>query len=254
MAARRRADEIVYAEIAHRRAHPDDGDDVLAALLAAQDDEGGPALSDEELRDQVVSLIAAGYETTSAGVAWTVHGMLSHPHTWARVREEMARVVGDDALTAEHLLAMPYLDAVVNESLRLWPPGPVSGRKAIDDFEYAGTTIPGGRLVLYSQFVTHRDPSLWPDPLAFRPERWDPSTPGYREPKPYSFLPFGGGYRRCIGFALATMEIKVLVAELVRRVELAGLRDDIEPFGISTMMPKGGVPVRVTARTSVEVA
>lgn len=240
MAGRRKADEIVFAEIAERRAGGEGGDDVLAALIHARDDDG--ALTDQEVRDQVVSLIAAGYDTTSAGLGWTVHAVYSRPDVLAAARAEVATVVADDEpLTAEHLAALPYLGAVVSESLRLWPPGPLSGRRAIDAFDHAGHRIPGGSLVLYSPYVTHRLPELWPDPERFLPERWIAGSPHHREPVPYSFVPFGGGYRRCIGFALATMEITAALAELVRRVDLRPHAPEPEPTGIVTMAPKGGV-------------
>jgi cytochrome P450 len=246
MAARRRADEIVFAEIAERRARGEGGDDVLAALIHAQDDAG--ALTDQEVRDQVISLIAAGYDTTSAGIAWAVHALYSRPDVLDAARSEVAKVVGDGPLTADHLADMPYLGAVVSESLRLWPPGPLSGRRAIDDFELAGHRIPGGSLVLYSPYLTHRVPELWPEPEQFLPERWIPGSPAHREPVPYSFVPFGGGYRRCIGFALATMETTAMLAELVRRVDLRPHARRLEPTGLVTMAPRGGVVCTVDPR------
>ena len=246
MAARRRADEIVFAEIAERRDRPDDGGDVLAALLDAQ--EQGERLTDQEVRDQVISLIAAGYDTTSAGIAWAVHALYSRPDVLDAARAEVAEVVGDDPLTADHLADLPYLGAVVSESLRLWPPGPLSGRRAIESFDFAGHRIPGGRLVLYSPYVTHRLPDLWPEPERFLPERWIPGSPHHREPVPYSFVPFGGGYRRCIGFALATMETTAMLAELVRRVDLRPHARELEPVGLVTMAPKGGVVCTVAPR------
>jgi cytochrome P450 len=248
MAARRRADEIVFAEIAARRARPDGGGDVLAALLAAQD-EGVDPLTDQEVRDQVISLIAAGYDTTSAGVAWAVHATYSRPDVLAAARAEVAEVVGDDRLTADHLASMPYLGAVVSESLRLWPPGPLSGRRAVDDFDLAGHRIPGGSLVIYSPYLTHRLPELWPEPERFLPERWIAGSPAHHEPVPYSFVPFGGGYRRCIGFALATMETTAMLAELVRRVDLRPHAGQLEPTGLVTMAPKAGVVCTVAAGT-----
>jgi cytochrome P450 len=246
MAARRRADEIVFAEIAARRARLDGGGDVLAALLDAQD-EGVDPLTDQEVRDQVISLIAAGYDTTSAGVAWAVHATYSRPDVLAAARAEVAEVAGDDRLTADHLASMPYLGAVVSESLRLWPPGPLSGRRAVDDFELAGHRIAGGSLVIYSPYLTHRLPELWPEPERFLPERWIAGSPAHREPVPYSFVPFGGGYRRCIGFALATMETTAMLAELVRRVDLRPHAQQLEPTGLVTMAPKAGVVCTVAA-------
>ena len=134
----------------------------------------------------------------------------------------------------------PHLDRVVNESLRLWPPGFISGRRATNDFEFEGHTVPGGSIVLYSAYVTQRMPELWPDPDRFLPDRWIDL-----EVDPYAFAPFGGGYRRCIGFSFATQELKVLLVEVLRRVEMTGLRPAVEPTGVAAISPKGGVPVRI---------
>jgi len=240
--ARQAVDELVFAEIEARR-RGDRGEDVLSWLLDAADPEGdGARLTDEEVRDQVISLIAGGYATTSAAVGWTVWAALANAGVWERVRAE----VGETALTAETLRSLTYLDGVVNESLRLWPPGVAGGRQVLEPFDALGIRIPAGPIALYSPYVTQRMPDLWPDPLAFRPERWDKDAPGYAEPAPLSFVPFGAGPRRCIGFALAIMEIKVVLAELVRRTDLELLTTQ-EPGGVGvvSMHPRGGVPVRV---------
>lgn len=242
--ARRRTDELVFAEIARRRAeNTAGGDDVLSWLMEASDPEGdGARLSDQEVRDQVVSLIAAGYETTSAAVGWTVWASLANPGVWERLRAE----VGDDAITPERLRTMTYLDGVVSESLRLWPPGAVAGRKLLCDIEAAGFHIPARAIALYSPYATQRMAACWPDPLAFRPDRWDKDAPGYVEPTPLSYVPFGAGPRRCLGFAFALTEIKVLIGEVVRAVDF-DLLDTAEPAGesIASLRPKGGVHVRV---------
>jgi cytochrome P450 len=238
--ARRQADELINAEIAWRRAHGGNGgDDVLSWLLE------DASLDDGELRDQVVSLIAAGYETTSSAMGWCVASALTQPDVWKRARAEVEQVVGAEAVTPEALRALRYCEGVVQETLRLFAPGPFAGRGVVRDFEFQGYRVPAGSLVLYSSFVTSRLPELWPEPDRFLPERWDPDQPGYREPEPYSSLPFGGGYRRCIGFAFATLELKAMFVQLVRRVDLELLRRP-RMAGLSTLYPEGGVPVRVT--------
>jgi hypothetical protein len=244
-AARRGTDDLVFAEIATRRREGvGEGSDVLSWLLAASDPEGdGGRLTDQEVRDQVVSLIAAGYETTSAAVGWTLWAALANPGVWERLRAE----VGDEAITPDRLRAMTYLDGVVSESLRLWPPGAVAGRHLLEPIDAAGVCIPAGVIALYSPYVTQRLPEFWPDPLAFRPERWDKADPSYVEPVPLSYVPFGAGPRRCLGFAFALTEIKVLVAETVRMVDLELLaRDEPQHESVTSMRPKGGVQVRVT--------
>lgn len=247
MRARRAVDDIVYAEIESRRATPTDDGDVLSALVAAQED-GEHPLTDQEVRDQVISLIAAGYDTTTAGVAWTIHAAFSRPEVRDRARAEVGAIAGDAPLTVESLASMPYLAGVVSESLRLWPPAAFGGRYAVEDVPFAGHVIPAGSTVVFSQYVTHRDPAHWPDPLRFDPERWVEGAPSYRPPEPLTYLPFGGGYRRCIGFALAALEIKAILAELLRRVDLTLLDDELTPSGLATMSPKEGVRATVRPR------
>jgi cytochrome P450 len=244
MAARERVDRHVRAEIEKRRAKPDDRGDVLDALLWSCD-HTGDKLADLEVRDQVISLIASGYDSSSSAAGWAVYALLTHSEVYDRVRDEVARVAGDEVLTADHLDAMSYVGWTVSEILRLYTPGVLTGRTAVESFEFAGHVVPEGTKVLYSQYVTHRLPELWPEPQVFRPERWNPSAPGYREPVPYSFVPFGGGYRQCIGFAFAELELKALIAELARRTELSSVGGAVQPTGVATMWPKGGVPVAV---------
>jgi cytochrome P450 len=238
----RAADRVIQEEVDRRRARGIDADehpDVLSALLVGADDE---QLTDAEVLDQVRSLIAAGYDTTSGAAAWIVHELGRHPEVVDRLRDEVGGVLGDRPPTLDDLRRLPTVDGVVREVLRLWPPGFVAGRRAIDDFEVAGHRVPGGTMVLYSAYVTGRDPELWPDPDRFDPGRWAPGAP---EPAPYSFVPFGGGARRCIGFALATLELQVLVTRLAQRARWRLERPDTRPVGIATAVPKGGVPVTV---------
>jgi cytochrome P450 len=236
--AMRALDGVIYDEIHRRRTSPGDEADLLTALLAASDD--GDGLSDEEIRDQVVSLIAAGFETTSAFATWTVFALLRHPAVLERVRAEVG-AAGPGPVTHEALAQMPYLDDVLDESLRLHGPAPISARYAPDGFTFAGYRVRPKTRVLFSPFVTHRLPQHWDDPLAFRPERWQEGE----RPPGHVFAPFGGGYRRCIGFAMAPLEVKVIVVELVRRLDLELLTTDPKPAGLASMYPKDGLRVRV---------
>jgi cytochrome P450 len=246
MAARERVDRRVRAEIDKRRAEPDDRGDVLDALLGSCD-HVGDRLADLEVRDQVISLIASGYDSSSTAAGWAIYALLTNSRVYDRIRDEVARIAGDKVLTADLLGEMDYVGWTVDEILRLYTPGVLTGRTATEDVEFAGHTIPRGSKVLYSQYVTHRLPDLWPEAEVFRPERWDPSALGYREPVPFSFVPFGAGYRRCIGYAFAELELRALIAELARRTELSLIGDQVQPTGVATMWPKGGVPVAVRA-------
>ena len=245
--AARAVDAIVLDEIRRRRHEGVDATaspDTLSALLAAADEaEGSDApLTDAELCDQIRSLIAAGYDTTSSAAAWLVHGLGANPAAFARLRTQVRDTIGDRAPTIDELRTMPLVDGVVRETLRLWSPAAFSGRRAVDDFELYGYRIPGGSMVMYSPYITHRLPEVWGDPLVFRPERWETG-----EPEPFSFVPFGGGYRKCIGFALATLELQVLAVRLAQRVDWRLERPGVRGAGIANFAPKGGLPITVGA-------
>jgi cytochrome P450 len=237
--ARRQADAIVDAEMARRRASGDLGGDVLGVLL-------GTDLTDEERRDQVVSLIAAGYDTTSAAVAWTVLELLRAPGVWDEAKAEVDAHLGARPPEADDLRAMPYTAAVVNEALRLHPPAVLSGRRASSDFEFKGHTIAEGSIVIFSPSVTQRMPEHWGDDAdRFRPERWLEG-----DPAPFTFIPFGGAYRKCIGFALALTEVQVIVVRLLQRTSLRLAEPDrlVRGVGLSATRPEGGVEVVVAER------
>ncbi|MEY2590030.1 MAG: hypothetical protein QOJ67_2014 [Acidimicrobiaceae bacterium] len=244
-AAASAVDELILGEIARRRREGVDAiasPDTLSALLVAADevDGGEEPLADAELCDQIRSLIAAGYDTTSSAAGWLVHALGSNPSVLAALRNEVRDTIGDRPPTVDDLRAMPLVDGVVRETLRLWPPGVVSGRTAIDDFEVLGYRIAGGSTVLYSPYITHRLPEVWGDPEEFRPERWQDG-----EPVPYSFVPFGGGYRKCIGFSLATLELQVLAVRLAQQVSWTLDQPTARPSGVATFVPKGGVPITI---------
>lgn len=231
LAAKAEVDARVYEEIAYRRAHPDEvGADVLSGLVDAVDEDGG-RLSDLEIRDQVISLIAAGYETTSAAMGWLVHELVNAPELWQRAK------------------GAPYNDPLVanlvSETLRLHPPAVLSGRYVATEFEFAGERIPVGTQLIISPFVTHRLAEIWPEPKRFDPDRWDPERPGYHKPTPAEFLPFAAGPHRCIGATFATVELQVILSRLLERVTLSPVQQRIEPIGYGAMRPRYGVQVHV---------
>lgn len=247
MAGKRASDELILAEIARLRAG--DGDDrVLAALVRGRDDDGS-GLTDIEVRDQVVGLISAAFETTSAAMSWVVYTLHTNRGTWDRARDEVANVLGDRPPAADNLPKLVYLNGVVQEALRLRPPAPVSVRVPVEDFTFDGHTIKAGRLVFYSPYVTHRLAEIWPEPERFLPERWDRENPAYRKPGPHEFLPFGGGPHRCVGSSLATTGLTVMLARLLARVEIDLEPGPVVPHGYTTMRPRDGLPARVTSST-----
>ncbi|MCA1616587.1 MAG: cytochrome P450, partial [Acidobacteria bacterium] len=209
--ARARLDAIIYRIIAERRAAEEDAGDLLSMLMQARDEEGdGAGMTDEQLRDEVMTLILAGHETTANALAWTWHLLAQHPAVETRLHAELDEVLGKGARppAVEDLPALRYTEMVFSESMRLHPPAWTVGRLAVRDYTAGGYTIPAGSLVLVSQFVMHRDPRFWPDPLRFDPERW---TPEAKESRPqYSYFPFGAGARRCVGEGFAWMEGSLL--------------------------------------------
>ena len=245
LAARAAVVTRVMREIAEREDDPEPHDDVLAMLMQSRDEDGG-GLTDVELQDQVISLIAAGYETTSAALAWAVQAVLGDDTVRERARHEVRTVLGDGPLTADALQRLTYLDNVVSETLRLYPPAVMSARKVATEFTFEGRRIPRGTMVLYSPYVTHRLPEVWPEPERFRPERWDPADPGHRAPTPATFLPFGGGPHRCIGAGFATTGIKVVLARLLHRVEAELTGGPARPTSITAMRPRRGIQVEIT--------
>lgn len=241
MAARARIDQVVYAEVARaREVGPDDSVNVLSTLVHGWDDRGS-GLSDLEVRDQVVSLIAAGYETTSGAMAWLVHSVGSDPDLQRRLRAELDAATGGAALTAAALRDLPLLAATVTETLRLYPPAAISARHVAQGFDFAGHRVAAGSLLVYSPYVTHRDPDIYDDPLTFAPERW---LDGARRP-PHEYLPFGGGSHRCIGSAMATTELSVMLARLLARGTFAVEEQRVRATSFAAMRPRDGMRIRL---------
>ncbi len=230
-ASRRSFDAALDAEIDRRRSRiRGDRDDVLGVLLET------PDLTREELRDQVVSLIGAGYDTTTATASWLVLRAAPAPTVWSRLRAEAVAVAVDEA--------RPYADAVVHESLRIHPAGAYAPRLVAQTFALGPYRVRRGSLIAWSPLLVGRDPDTWPDPMRFDPGRHLDGP----EPE-YAWVPFGAGSRSCIGFGLARMNLTLLASRLAERVDLEVLTEGIpEPVGVVTAHPDGGVPVRITAR------
>jgi len=197
-----RADVALYRPIADGGGQPPGGTDVLAMMLAARDENGKP-MTDVELRDELVTLLLAGHETTATSLAWTFDQLLGHPACFKRLREEIA--AGRDE----------YIDAVIRETLRVRPIVPLVGRVVAKPFKLGTWDLPIGTRIAPSIYLAGRTPSAYPDPDQFKPERWL----GVK-PDPYTWLPFGGGIRRCIGMAFAQLEMKVVLQTIVPRVDL----------------------------------
>ncbi|HEX2573665.1 MAG TPA: cytochrome P450 [Polyangia bacterium] len=213
---RERVDQRLYALIAERRRAPDlaERSDILSLMLAARDENGQP-MSDLELRDELVTMIAAGHETTATTLAWALGQVLAAPAVHARLREEAQSVLQGESLDAERLNRLEYTDAVIKETLRLRPILPIVARHVSAPFSVGGYDLPVGSNVAPCIYLTHRRPDLYPEPERFLPERFLG-----KKLDPYEWLPFGGGLRRCLGMAFALFEAKIVLATVMARAEL----------------------------------
>ena len=244
--ARRILDRLLGEEIARRRAGYE-SDDVLTMLLQATN-EGGSELSDEQVRDQALTLLFAGHDTTTSTVAFLFYE-LARDRSWReRLEAEQAELGGDGVPSGEQLFSeLPLLDQALDETLRLYPPAWVGPRRAAVDFEFAGHRIPAGVPVNYSSWASHRLPEVFPDPDAFRPERFAPEARA-KLPKG-AYVPFGAGPRICIGMRFGQLEVKAIASRILSR-----FRVELEPGWelqirqMPTLSPQGGLPVRVSAR------
>jgi cytochrome P450 len=247
MAARKRLNDFIEAQVADARAAPRPDDHMMTMLINGRGEEGY-ALSNNEIRDSIISLITAGYETTSGALAWAIYTLLTLPGAWDNAADEVRRVLGDRSphtWSGADLDALGYLNGVVHETLRLYSPGVISARRVMRDLWFDGHRIRAGRLLIFSAYVTHRLPELWPDPTDFRPARWDPGSPDYRKPAPHEFIPFSGGLHRCIGAVMATTEMTVMLARLVARTKLRLPAQRIRAANLAALSPKPGLLVEI---------
>ena len=250
----RALDDLVLRIIAERRRQAWGGaetqpNDLLAMLMAAHDDETTAGMSDRQLRDEVMTLILAGHETTANLLSWTWYLLSSHPDVARRVRAEVDEVLGDRAPTVDDLPKLRLVKMVVEESMRLFPPAWAFERQAVEDDELAGYRVKKGTIIGVSPYMLHRHPRFWENPEGFDPERFSPERSEGR-PK-YAYLPFGGGPRFCVGNAFAMMEAQIIVAMIARKHRLALVPG--HPIALDpriTLRPRHGV--RVTIVTPAE--
>jgi cytochrome P450 len=234
-------DEMLLEEVRRRRADPDvdQHDDVLAMLIQARYEDGSQ-MSDEELRDEIKTLLVAGHDTTTATLTWVFERLLRHPDKLQRIQDELR--AGEDS---------GYIDAVIQETMRLRPSVMAAMRRITEPLELGGYTLPAGTSVYVSIYLTHRRADIYPEPESFRPERFMERAPGT-----YTWLPFGGGVRRCIGAAFAMYEMRKVIETIVREADLRAV--DPRPEGIArgwvTFIPDKGTRVVMNARRRPDTA
>ena len=215
--ARARLDRVILRVIAERRDGSAEPPDLISMLLSARDPENpaAPGMSDQQIRDEAMTIFLAGHETTANAMAWTWHLLGNAPAAEARLRDELQRVLAGRTPSADDVPKLEYTRAVIAESMRLYPPAWTMGRRAVEAHTIGGYPIEPKALVLLSQWVAHRDPRWWQAPLEFTPERWT-GTAGASRPK-YAYFPFGGGTRICIGESFAWTEAILLLAVIAQR-------------------------------------
>jgi len=246
--ARARLDATIYRLIHERRSSGADHGDLLSMLLLAQDTEGdGTGMTDLQLRDEAMTIFLAGHETTANALTWTWYLLSQHPDVERRFHAEVDETLGGRTPVVDDLPRLPYTRMVLAESMRLYPPAWIVGRRALAPVEVRGYTLPKRSIVLMSQYLTHRDGRWFPDPARFDPDRWTPERQAER-PK-FSYFPFGGGPRICIGEQFAWMEGVLLLATIAQRWRLRlvpGHPIALQP--IITLRPKYGMRMRVESR------
>jgi len=238
--ALRRMDDYLHQIIRARRDDPAAGDRDLLGLLVHTED-----LSDDLIRDQLLTMLIAGHDTSTALLSWALLMLGKHPEVYQQAQAEVDSVLSYHPVpTMAQISELRYLDRVVDETLRLYPPIHLGSRVPAVDVDFQGYTIPAGTRVMFSIYLTHRMRSIWDDPLRFNPDRFLPGVVRL----PYSFLPFGGGPRNCIGAAFAQVEVKVVLARILQRYHLELTPGRVRPFMGATLEPHPGVRMRIRRR------
>lgn len=244
--AARRLDDIVYGLIRERRASSGVSDDLLTTLLEARDESGAP-MTDAQLRDEVMTILLAGHETTAVSLSWTWYLLAQNPEVEQKLCAELRRVLNGRSPTLGDLPELRYTERVVKEAMRLYPPVWALVRNPIKDCEIGGYQVPAGASVIMSPWVMHRDPQHYDQPERFNPDRWlDERTTA--APK-FTYFPFGGGPRSCIGSSFAMMEAVLVLATIAQRYKIGVVQDQpIEPLPTITLRPKHGARALLTRR------
>lgn len=239
-------DSIVHGFIREGRARPQAGDDLLSMLLRAQDEDGS-RMTDVQLRDEAMTLFLAGHETTALTLSWAWYLLARNPQVDAKLAAEWQAVLGGRPPTAADVPRLTYTEHTVMEAMRIYPPVYLIGREPVEDVELGGFRVRKGTTLFMSQWVNHRDARYFPDPAAFRPERWADGLAG-RIPK-YAYYPFGGGPRVCIGNQFAMMEAVLLLAAIGQKWRFTlEPGADVEPWPTITLRPRPGVPAVLAQR------
>jgi cytochrome P450 len=242
-------DALVYRLIEEHRTNSDRDGDLLSMLMAQTDEGDGQGMTPKQLRDEVMTLVLAGFETTANALTWTLYLLSKHPDIAHRLRQETEEVLAGRSPTFEDLPRLEFTERVLSEAMRLYPPAWCLERAAAEDDEVGGYAIPAGTTIAVCPYVLHRNPSYWENPETFDPDRFLPERSTARSR--FAYLPFGDGPRICIGKGFAMMEAKIVLAMIAGAFQLepAGTRAvELDP-GI-TLRPKGGMPLTIVPRAA----
>jgi cytochrome P450 len=248
-AARATLDRVVYGIIAERRRSTTDRGDLLSMLLLARDEEqDGSGMNDKQIRDEAMTIFLAGHETTANALSWTWYLVSQSPEIEARLHQEVDRVLGGRRPTVADIPSLTFVENVVTEAMRLYPPAYIVGRRALESHRLDDYEIPAGSLVVMSPYLTHRQPAYFPDPERFLPDRW---TPAFKAAlPPFAYFPFGGGARRCIGESFAWMELVLVVSTIAQQWRLRVRPGYVPvPQPLVTLRLKHGLPITVHRRS-----
>jgi cytochrome P450 len=239
-------DDFLYAEFARRRTQDfSQRTDVLSMLMSAKHEDGS-LMTDEELRDEMITLLAAGHETTATSLSWALFHLSKAPDIQQKIRDDIASVTNNDLLQTQQVNKLEYVDATIKETLRIYPVIPLVARKVKKPIRLGNYEIPAGCLVTPNIYLTHRRPELFALPQKFWPDRFITKKP----PSIYEYLPFGGGIRRCIGMAFASYEMKIVLTEIMRRVDF--MSDPKVEVGVTrrgvVLSPSQGMPIIINSR------
>jgi cytochrome P450 len=247
-------DALIYAEIERRRESGDRGGDILSLLLDATDEDGN-TLNKTQIRDEVMTLLFAGHDTTTSTISFMFYELARHPEIVDRLLAEQGELLSDGRPSVAQLVGgeLPELEMVLDETLRKYPPAWVGPRRALEAFEFEGHTVPERAFVNYSSWASHHLPDVFPEPEAFRPERFSPEAKAAL-PKG-AYIPFGGGSRTCIGMRFGQLEVRTIAAMLVSRFALTLPADfQLRIRQMPTISPRDGLPAFIAARRSRDVA
>ncbi len=235
-------DRYLYQIIAARREAVSQGDDLLSLLIRT------PGMNDGLIRDQLLTMLIAGHDTSTALLAWSLYLLGKHPAELERVRAEVDQIVGSQPPNLETVNRLERMDYVTKEALRLYPPIHIGNRRAAVDLEFKGYQIPAGTRVVYSIYLSHRQERYWPDPHRFDPDRFSPEQSQARPH--YVYVPFGGGPRNCIGLAFAQVEVKIVLARILQNFDLKLDNTKVHPHMGATLEPRPGVLMLTSRRHS----